>query len=265
MFPTSIYANIIRTRDIPGAGTRVGPATSATPQPNGGKKVLTAPAAALAAQAGLPADVYTLARLFASEGVGGGQNEALVHTLQGLAVLNEARRRKVSITQLLAPDGYYATQTGRYAATNFDPKAWQVELARLLLTGAVPDITDGAIHFFSPRAQVALNARNPAQNKPPETIVQNWGNDGEVWIGNVAGVNPWYYFAFRKATSAQDKAAGIQAGLQQVAYGRAGQSKVYTSPETSMVKGDGSSVASLVAIGTMAGAAGLVGLYLAKR
>ena len=103
--------------------TRVGPATSLE-----ANAYVPIPPAALAAQAGVELEAYSLARNVESE-EGSGQAAVLLAVAE--VGRNRARAKKLSITDALTRDntpgqsGFYGRQAGRSASTAQDPLPWQ--------------------------------------------------------------------------------------------------------------------------------------------
>lgn len=117
----------------------------------------------LASQAGAGIDVYALARLGASEAGSEAEKVAVMW-----ATVNQARARKVTISQLLTraskggpSDGFFARQNvgGRFGSTARSPSAKDLEIARKVHAQLIPDPTGGARQWDSPKAQDALLAK----------------------------------------------------------------------------------------------------------
>jgi hypothetical protein len=134
----------------------------------------------LASDAGIDVEVYSLARVIASEE---GLSSAATQAAVGWSVRNEADRRGASITALLthaklaSHSGSYGTQrnievgtvgyngSDRYASTANDPYAGHVQVASGIFDGSIPDFTGGANQFDRPAGEtdplaVAVNRIN---------------------------------------------------------------------------------------------------------
>lgn len=96
------------------------------------------------------ASAFALATMIASEG-----GDLPLKAKVGLAhtAWNESKRRGLHITELLAPDGAFGSQQGRYASTRKPPSEEDILVAEGAIEGRIPDPTGGAIQFDSPQAQ----------------------------------------------------------------------------------------------------------------
>jgi hypothetical protein len=116
-------------------------------------------------------DAYALARAIQSEE--GNASEA-VRAAVGWAVVNMANRHGVSVTALVKQNsGAYSGQgagANWYVSTAQEPTAANQALASLIIAGSIPDNTDGATNFDSPRAQRALLGRRPDYTRTPEQV-----------------------------------------------------------------------------------------------
>ncbi len=141
----------------------------------------------LAEIAGVDVDTYSLARMIASEQE---TKSPSGNELVGVAnvVLNEARARGISVTDLLTSSsvggGFYGAQSAgsRYAATSKDPYERDITIASGVLSGDIPDITQGARHFFSPATQDILHARDETKYKSADEIDSRWRKEGYLPI-----------------------------------------------------------------------------------
>lgn len=122
----------------------------------------------LAAVAGVDVDVYSLARALASEE---GNSSTATQVAVAWAISNHAGLSGKSITELVtqaklaAHRGRYGTQrnievgtdgyngSDRYCSTAQDPYAGHLEVARGVLDGTFPDITNGADQFDRPSGE----------------------------------------------------------------------------------------------------------------
>jgi hypothetical protein len=109
---------------------------------------------------------YALATMIASEE---GSKPPYVKAAVAHAAWNMARAKGLHVEELLAPDGTFGSQHGRYASTRFAPSEEDVNIADGVLSGRLPDVTGGAVQFDSPSAQSALIARGEAGYDPENT------------------------------------------------------------------------------------------------
>jgi hypothetical protein len=139
--------------------------------------------AELAEQAGVNIDVYSLARTISSEQE---TKSPSGPELIGVAcvVVNEARARGLTVTDLVTSSsvggGMYGSQSvgPRYVATSKDPYERDITIAAGVLDGSIPDITQGARHFFSPATQDILHSRDEAKYKSADDVDAKWRKDG---------------------------------------------------------------------------------------
>lgn len=120
----------------------------------------------LATAAGLDLDTYSLARALSSEH---GQDPDAYLVAVGWAIRNYAGEKGSSIFAVLtdgagdAGDWLYGEQKAaagtKYASTSQDPYERHLTAAVAVVSGATPDPTGGAAHFFSPRTQDKLAAK----------------------------------------------------------------------------------------------------------
>lgn len=143
-----------------------------------------------------PNDLEALARMIASENP---NDSTTVRTAIAWSAVNEANRRGKSVFDLLAPDGNFGPQSGRYASTRNAARSQDYEITTDVLTGAVNDPTGGAVQFDSPRGQRAALARNVSgYSKTPEQVAAQRISEGKVEV-NLPGVDPehmrWWRYA----------------------------------------------------------------------
>lgn len=214
-------AALVAALNAPGANTY--PAKGTAVDYGSGKVIVSEPPATLAARAGATPEEYALARLIASEGYGGTGDDAEARGRVAIAqaVVNEARRQRKSVLSLLTEhkdgfmNGYFGSQKAkRYAATTRDPKRWDLEIARAVLRGSVPDLAQGATNFLDPeiwgraaaRGTTATQGGNPL--KAFETVVNDWHKD-KAWIGPILGIDSYYLMLFRKESNPAARAASL--------------------------------------------------------
>jgi len=170
---------------------------------------------ALAAQAGLDVQTYTLARVIASEE---GSSPRLHKVAVGWAVMNEAARKNQTLmTRVTNGSGQYGAQnasTGaRYVSTARDPSTDDVEVARAILTGREPDPTGGCHRFFAPAAQDALVASGKAKyTMTADEIIAKWTKEGQIPVA-VAGIDFRKLAFFRWPNGARWSAPSVPSGI----------------------------------------------------
>jgi hypothetical protein len=146
----------------------------------------------LASVANVDTETYSLARAIASE-----EETKVVddpNYLIGVAwvIVNEAKARGISITDLLTSGsvgpGQYGKQSvgPRYASTWEDPYTRDIDIATAIQTGTIADITQGSRHFFAPATQDKLHAKNPSKYKSSTDLIAFWGGTAI----DVPNVNP---------------------------------------------------------------------------
>lgn len=157
----------------------------------------------------IPLNVWTLATVIASEAGSGPEiaKAAIAH-----AVMNAARRKGVSIFKLIAPDGKFGGQQGRYAASSRPPTEADVRIAEAVYTGKIKDPTRGADQWDSPRTQRALVARGVSGYRNwPEQVAADRMKAGKVVV-YLPGVDPEYLRLWRPASALAglaDRLAGV--------------------------------------------------------
>lgn len=95
-------------------------------------------------------DVEALARMLASEHP---READFVQVALAWTAKNMADRRGLTVFKLLAPDGKFGSQSGRYASTVNPANDRFRAIARSVLDGSVADPTPGAIQFDAPDTQ----------------------------------------------------------------------------------------------------------------
>lgn len=144
----------------------------------------------------IPLSVWALATVIASEA---GSGPALAKIAIAWAVRNEAQRRGVSVFKLIAPDGKFGSQQGRYAASVHPPSAADVRIAEMVARNEVADPTNGAVQWDSPAAQRKLLARGePGYTKTPEMVAAERQASGKTVV-YLPGVDPDYLRLWRPA------------------------------------------------------------------
>lgn len=112
----------------------------------------------LAASAGLDVDTYALARMISSEE---GNSANIRQAAVAWVMLNNGG------TGYAIPRGTFGRQGsgGRPISTSQDPFEGHVDIAKGVLSGSIPDPTNGARYFIAPKAQDSLHARDPVKYK----------------------------------------------------------------------------------------------------
>lgn len=146
-------------------GPRIGPSTM-----EGDDGLIPDSPEDLAAAAGVDVNVYALARCLASEHP---RDPTPYLRCVAWAVRNKAAERGVSVLRLLtdgagvAGDDYFGEQKAaagtKYASTRDDPRRRHVQVAsEVMASPSSSDPTRGATHFYSPKAQDALERKAEA-------------------------------------------------------------------------------------------------------
>ena len=161
----------------------------------------------LARLAGVPVDVYSLARCMERE-----EGTKAGRIAVGWATRNEARKEKISVTKLLTRstikdkttgkvsatfgDGFYGSQElHKWAATTNPPSAGSIELAKQILAEPpkISDPTGGATQWDAPKAQDALHAKKPEKYKTAAEIAAKRQAAGKklVMVPGVTSTRFW--------------------------------------------------------------------------
>lgn len=143
-------------------------------------------------------DVEALARMIASENP---RDSVLIQTAIAWTAVNEAKRRRKSVADLLMPGGIPSGQNtgGRYASTRNPSTPATTAVAYDVLSGRSSDPTGGAIQFDSPKAQRAALARNVSgYSKSPEQVAASRIAEGKELV-TLPGVDPDYMRWWRYA------------------------------------------------------------------
>jgi len=192
-------------KQIAGRATaRIGPKTTLVDD----SYIATEPSA-LASAAGLDLELYSLARLVASEE---GHAEPVYQLAVAEAVRNEAAKRGTSITAMLTYHtqgkpraGHYGRQVGRLAATTLDPTAQNVAAARAALSGT--NMVLGAHRFFAPRVHDA-GTQAGKKIRSFESVLADWTKKDRLqWIGQIPGIDPYKLALLKKAMISADNSA----------------------------------------------------------
>lgn len=149
----------------------------------------------LARAAGVPPETYALARMVASEHP---RDSETVQVAICWATRNYAARARLSVWDLLVTRGdadsanHFARQNagGKYASTVNDPTQAHVNVAHKVMLAQVPDPTNGATQYDSPKAQRAAAARSvTGYTKSPEQVAADRIRSGSELVV-LAGVDP---------------------------------------------------------------------------
>lgn len=225
-------------------------------------EIVRTPPAELARKAGVPLEVYSLARCIRSEGYSGkGElGRAAAAVAIGQVIRNGASRSGKTITAKLTystianASGFYGRQRGRYAATTSDPARWHIEVAQAVLNGHVQDLARGATKFLAPavwgeaarKGQDATQAgRKLAQF---ESVVRAWILDeGNAFTGPIPAIDPYHLALFRKDSSSSVRRASLEDLLEVYSDGVAGKSSPAPGHPDSPV-GNAVALASILAM-----------------
>ncbi len=172
----------------------------------------------LATAAGLDLDVYSLARMIASEN---GSSTAATILATAECARNKAAQRGVRVSALLlrstiaGAGGKYGEQAaGRWASTRRDPNGRHVECARVAMEGS--NAFAGAVDFFDPSAQdLGKQGRHPLRSSSEQYIAAR-AAEGLGWVGPLEDVDAYSLMVF----SRQQKPIDIEPALAVLTEGR---------------------------------------------
>lgn len=83
--------------------------------------------------------------------------------------------------------GKFGHQSGRWASTAADPYESDLQIAETVLSGNVPDPTNGAVHYFRPTLQDILFNEGKVR-KTSDQIEADWGGQGYTVPGVDSGL-----------------------------------------------------------------------------
>lgn len=145
----------------------------------------------LAADAGLPVDAYSLARMISSED---GSADNLVKAAICWSAINYAAQTGQSVTHLVthaknpAHDGMYGrfvdpttSKPDRYCSTALDPYDGDGQIAAGCLDGSIPDPSKGRATHYD----------NPGAEKHPDAIAKRRAGEGLVAV-DIDGIDPTF-------------------------------------------------------------------------
>ncbi len=135
-------------------------------------------------------DTFLLATMASSEYNGYGASQDVKAAVMHVA-LNFARKNRRTLQSMLIPDGQFGDQAGRWASTMFPPRLYDLLIAQQVMNGDIPDLTDGAIQFDSPRAQDRLHDQYPNKYKTAQQIAEDRINAGRHLV-TLAGEDPGF-------------------------------------------------------------------------
>lgn len=117
----------------------------------------------------VPLDTFALATLASSEaGTAPRSQRILAEAAVIHAAITYARREKKTIMELLAPNGRFGEQHGRYASTVQPPTFLSIEIAEAVTKGNLKNPTPGAIKWDSPSGMNAAAKKKIPGYKMPE-------------------------------------------------------------------------------------------------
>jgi hypothetical protein len=172
-------------------------------------------------------DEYTLARFIASE-----ERDVLAQVLVAQTIRNVAAgptgkvkcpRSSRGIVCLalrtvhskLTPitHGFYGNQVGKYAATSQNPKFRHLLIAKAVLQSNV-QIVPNLVHFLNVKVK-----SQPGLTQTARTTLTDWtsGKNGDVWIGEVAGLERTGVVFLRRRRSSDTQASILKAQLKLLA------------------------------------------------
>ena len=164
-------------------------------------KVVDADPRFLAQKARVDVDTYSLARVISSEATDLFADKVAV----GWVVKNKAASRRRSITAIVTagrrgPGKYAAQNTGRrFVSSRLDPRTEDIEIAKGVISGRLPDTTGGAIGFLHPQSQDRFLADGrPGYTKGSQATIAKWRKSGLVPFA-ADGVSPAELLVFRRA------------------------------------------------------------------
>lgn len=182
----------------------------------------------LAARAGVNVDVYSCARMIASED---GSANGYVLLALAEAIRNRARAANMTITRRLTISsknesaGKYSEQAaGKFASTRVDPTYRHV-VAALAAINDGTNLTEGATSFFDPRSQDGGVQGGHVLRLGSEDFIRERYSEGLAWVGPLPGIDPYKLMLFGPYGGATHDAT-----LLALEQGRAGDSIIPNVP-----------------------------------
>lgn len=191
-------------RTLPGATMRLTKSTVVTTV-EGGHTIyaVSQSPAELASVMGESVHVCTLSRLLASEGYGRlgkghltaearAAGETVAAVAQGQIALRakggiEGLHRALTMSTFAHNRGKYGSQGGRYASTRQDPTVWDVKVAKALLAGGLPNVSQDATQFLDPSGSFGPQTY--------EEVLASWTMRSR-WIGPIPTLASGHFQAF---------------------------------------------------------------------
>lgn len=147
--------------------------------------------------------VYAMARNIHSEA--GNRATGAEKLAIGETLVTRARQKGVTQLKLMTRNGKFAKQRGCNPCVSSarDP-AWEdIYAAELILSGRSGNISQGATHYFSPRAMDNIKRQRAAQGRSFRDrfeLYDEWTSGGDLltWVGYIPGVDFERQMFFRK-------------------------------------------------------------------
>lgn len=132
-------------------------------------------------------EAYALARNIHSEEASSDQATQAAVAWVAVNVADGDILRLLTRCKRASGNGKFGAQKGRFASTARDPYAGDLEVAEAVLSGAYPDPTEGAVHYFRPTLQDILFNQGKV-SKTADQIEASWGGNGYQVAGVDAGL-----------------------------------------------------------------------------
>jgi hypothetical protein len=195
----------------------------------------------LANQAGVPVDVYSLARLGNSEGYGGVKAQCYAYAQVAImqAIKNQSRRAGKSITRVLtnstagAPrQGHYGRQKTRFASTIQPATEFHIKAARAVYDNDVANLIGTAHKFFDPKTQDGGMQAGEALRRDAIDVVRQWHSEGNAYIGDVVGIDSYHLMFLKRESDPTIRAQALTEAIKVIQNGQDGYSSVASFDES---------------------------------
>lgn len=178
---------------IASAGSSIAGSRTSTYRTESGYEIVDGDPSTLAASAGASLDVYSLARMVASEGYRGAGPGAWLAVAE--TTRNRAAQLGVSVHSLLTrskvPEarGRYSEQAARkWASTRVDPRGHHLEAARIAMEEG-SQTARGATDFFDPTSQNSGMQNGHRLRLNAEQYIAQRNAAGLYFVGEIDGVD----------------------------------------------------------------------------
>jgi hypothetical protein len=188
----------------------------------------------LAWECGVNVNVYSLARMIASEGYSGDkQTEGATAAIAICQMaLNKAKRVGQDVTDVMTyhpsrdnrNDRYGRQNGGRYCSTIRDPKQWHLNVANAVWNSLVPDIVEGCHMYFDPKVQDGGKQAGTALRRDAEGVCREWIIDGGNEFVPLPGISTYNLMAFRRPLAKSLRKENFELAMQHIEKGRRGKS-----------------------------------------